>query len=167
MARGIVIIILSFGVLAWPQVGLGQETIYTWVDSKGTVHYSDTPTREARSINDELPPAASFGMQPDSVPQSETPPPALPAQGVTADAAADASEREGYLTHGMKRLKAAHSDETKILHSVEMGRSAQTTATPTIERIHRTQQRFQDRWRLDRPTRGSGTSTGFAAQASR
>ena len=94
MARGIVIIILSFGALAWPQVGLGQETIYTWVDSKGTVHYSDTPTGEARSIDDELPSAASFRTLPDLASQSETQPPALPAQGVTADVAADASERE-------------------------------------------------------------------------
>ena len=37
MARGIVISIWSFGVLAWPRVGLEQGTIYTWVDSKGTV----------------------------------------------------------------------------------------------------------------------------------
>ena len=58
MARGIVIIIWSFGVLVWPQVGLGQGTIYTRVDSKGIVHYSDTPTGVARSIHDELPPAA-------------------------------------------------------------------------------------------------------------
>lgn len=94
MARSIVIIICSIVALVWPQVGLGQGTIYTWVDSKGTVHYSDTPTREARSIDGELPPAASFATQPDSVSQSETPPPALPAQGVTADVAADASGRE-------------------------------------------------------------------------
>ena len=94
MARGTVIIICSLVVLVWPQVRLGQGTIYTWVDSKGTVHYSDTPTREARSIDDELPPATSFATQPDSVPPSETPLPALPAQGVTADVAADASERE-------------------------------------------------------------------------
>lgn len=93
MARGIVIIIWSFGVLVWPQVGLGQGTIYTWVDSKGTVHYSDTPTGEARSINDALPPAASFGTHPDSTSPAETPLPALPAQGVPA--AADATEREG------------------------------------------------------------------------
>ena len=65
MARGIVIIICSVVVLAWPQVGLGQGTIYTWVDNKGTVHYSDTPTSEARSIDDELLPAASFRTRPD------------------------------------------------------------------------------------------------------
>ena len=96
MARSIVIIICSVVVLVWPQVGLGQGTIYTWVDSKGTVHYSDTPTGEARSIDDELPPAASFATQPDSVPQSEIPPPALPAQGV----AADATEREELFNQG-------------------------------------------------------------------
>ena len=94
MARGIVIIICSVVVLVGPRVGLGQGMIYTWVDSKGTVHYSDTPAGEARSINGELPPAASFATQPDSVSQSETPPPALPAQGVPADVAADTTERE-------------------------------------------------------------------------
>ncbi len=35
MAKGIVIILWSFEVLAWPLMGLGQGTIYTWVDSKG------------------------------------------------------------------------------------------------------------------------------------
>ena len=94
MARGIVISIWSFGVLAWPQVGLAQGTIYTWVDSKGTVHYSDSPTGEVRSIDDELPPAASFATRPDSVPQSETPRPALSTPGVQADAAASTPERE-------------------------------------------------------------------------
>ena len=94
MARGIVIIIWSFGVLAWPQVGLGQATIYKWVDSKGTVHYSDTPTGEARSIDDELPPAASFTTQPDTASQSETHILTLPTRGVTADAATDGIERE-------------------------------------------------------------------------
>lgn len=94
MARGIVIIICTAATLVWPHVALGQGTIYKWVDGKGTAHYSDTPTGEARSINDELPPAASFATQPDTALQSETQPPALPAQGMTADAAADATERE-------------------------------------------------------------------------
>lgn len=83
-------------VVSWSWSGrrwdLGRETIDTWVDSKGTIHYSDTPTGEARSVDDKLPPAASFATQPDSVPQSETPPPALPAQGVTVAAAATGRE---------------------------------------------------------------------------
>ena len=96
--RGMAIIIFSFGLLVWPNVGLAQGAIYKWVDSKGTVHYSNTPTRAARSIDAELPPAASFGTHPDSASQTETPPPALPAQGVPA--AADATEREEIFNQG-------------------------------------------------------------------
>ena len=96
--RGIAIIIFSFGLLVWPNVGLAQGAIYKWVDSKGTVHYSNTPTRAARSIDAELPPAASFGTHPDSASQTETPPPALPAQEVPA--AADATEREEIFNQG-------------------------------------------------------------------
>ncbi len=107
MARGIVIIIWSFGALVWPHVGLGQGTIYTWVDSKGTVHYSDTPTGEARSIDAELPPAASFATRPDSASQSEIPPPALPAQRVTADAAADAAAREELFNQGEEEAEGS------------------------------------------------------------
>ena len=96
--RGIAIIIFSFGLLVWPNVGLAQGAIYKWVDSKGTVHYSNTPTRAARSIDAELPPAASFGTHPDSASQTETPPPALPAQG--APAAADDTKREEIFNQG-------------------------------------------------------------------
>ena len=96
--RGIAIIIFSFGLLVWPNVGLAQGAIYKWVDSKGTVHYSNTPTRAARSIDAELPPAASFGTHPDSASQTETPPPALPAQGVPA--VADATKREEIFNQG-------------------------------------------------------------------
>ena len=96
--RGIAIIIFSFGLLVWPNVGLAQGAIYKWVDSKGTVHYSNTPTRKARSIDAELPPAASFGTHPDSASQTETPLPALPAQGVPA--AADATKHEEIFNQG-------------------------------------------------------------------
>ena len=96
--RGIAIIIFSFGLLVWPNVGLAQGAIYKWVDSKGTVHYSNTPTRAARSIDAELPPAASFGTHLDSASQTETPPPALPAQEVPA--AADATKREEIFNQG-------------------------------------------------------------------
>ena len=105
MARGIIIVIWSVGVFAWPQVGLGQGTIYTWVDGKGSVHYSDTPTGQARSIDDELPPAASFGTQPDSASQAAPPPPALPAQGVPADTAADATERGAIFNQGEREAE--------------------------------------------------------------
>ena len=127
MARGIIIIIWSVGVFAWPQVGLGQGTIYTWVDGKGSVHYSDTPTGQARSIDDELPPAASFGTQPDSASQAATPPPALPAQGVRQRPPTPLSVKR-YSTKGKEKLKATRSDETKISPSGETGRSAQTPA---------------------------------------
>ncbi len=94
MIRGIAIIIFSFGVLIWSNVGLAQGAIYKWVDSKGTVHYSNTPTREARSIDDELPPATSFGTQSDSASHTETNLSSLPAHRATSDAADDATDVE-------------------------------------------------------------------------
>ena len=103
MAKGIVIILWSFEVLAWPLMGLGQGTIYTWVDSKGTVHYSDTLTGEARSVDDELPPTASFAAQPDTMSRSEIQPPALPTRRVTADAVANAAEREEMFNQWKRR----------------------------------------------------------------
>ena len=54
---------------------------------------STTPTRQPvqpRSIDAELPPAASFGTQSDSTLHAAPTPAALPAHGATADAAADA-----------------------------------------------------------------------------
>ena len=90
MTRGSAAIIFSLGTLVWPSLGLAQGAIYKWVDSKGTVHYSNTPTGAARSIDAELPPAASFGTQSDSTLHAAPTPAALPAHGATADAAADA-----------------------------------------------------------------------------
>ena len=94
MMRGIAIIIFSFGVLIWSNAGLAQGAIYKWVDSKGTAHYSNTPTREARSIDDELPPATSFGTQSDSASHTETNLSSLPAHRATSDAADDAADVE-------------------------------------------------------------------------
>ena len=72
-------LVLTFGALVWSAAALAQGTIYKWVDSAGRLHYSNTPTDEARAVNDELPPAASFGTPAASpspiaaVPSSGTP----------------------------------------------------------------------------------------------
>ena len=65
------------------------------MDSKGTVHYSNTPTGEARSIDDELPPAPSFGTQTDSASATGADArPTPPAQIAEADAVAGATNAE-------------------------------------------------------------------------
>ena len=101
MARDIVIIIWSVGLLAWPHLGLGQGTIYTWVDGKGErplfrhTNRRSPLNRRRASTGVELWDAPGF-----RVASGNTAPRPLPAQGVTADAAADATEREAILNQG-------------------------------------------------------------------
>ena len=52
-------------VLAWlvygPTSAHAQGMLYKWVDSRGVVHYTNTPTNaKAKSVDDTLPPAANF-----------------------------------------------------------------------------------------------------------
>ena len=85
---------LIFGALIWSAPTLPQETIYKWADSDGRLHYSNTPTDEARSVEAELPPATSFGTPAASpAPIAPVSPPGTPtsdeaqgpAQGMEAD----------------------------------------------------------------------------------
>lgn len=44
-----------------PTFSHAQGTLYKWTDSRGNIHYSNTPTgTNAKAIDDTLPPAASF-----------------------------------------------------------------------------------------------------------
>ena len=70
MMKYLATLTLSLGFLTWVNVASAQGTIYKWTDGKGTIHYSNTPTGEARAIDDELPPAPSFGTP--SNPLSQT-----------------------------------------------------------------------------------------------
>ena len=55
-------------LLLLPAFSSAQGTLYKWTDSRGNVHYSNTPTNTtATAVDDTLPPASSF--------KSPTPPP--------------------------------------------------------------------------------------------
>lgn len=45
-----------------------QGGIYKWTDAKGSIHFSNTPTREAEVVDDTLPPASNFGRQTEPTP---------------------------------------------------------------------------------------------------
>ena len=94
-------LVLSFGALVWSAAAFAQGTIYKWVDSAGRLHYSNTPTDAARAVDDELPPAASFGTPAASPsPVAAVPPPGtLPsaeAQARTQGMEADSVDPGGY-----------------------------------------------------------------------
>src|SRR5215471_15198634 len=72
-------------VLALPCTSaFAQGGIYKWTDATGSLHFSNTPTREAQAVDDILPPAANFERQaepllpaltaPKPVPQASVPP---------------------------------------------------------------------------------------------
>ena len=86
--------ILIFRTLIWSAPTLAQGTIYKWIDSDGRLHYSNTPTDEACSVDAEPPPATSFGTPAASpAPIAAVSPPGTPtsdeaqgpAQGMEAD----------------------------------------------------------------------------------
>jgi hypothetical protein len=55
-------------LLLLPAFSSAQGTLYKWTDSRGNVHYTNTPTNTtATAVDDTLPPASSF--------KSPTPPP--------------------------------------------------------------------------------------------
>jgi hypothetical protein len=59
---------VATSLLLLPAFSSAQGTLYKWTDSRGIVHYSDTPTNTtATAVDDTLPPASSF--------KSPTPPP--------------------------------------------------------------------------------------------
>ena len=48
-------------LLLLPGFSHAQGTLYKWTDSRGNIHYSNTPTgKNAKAVDDTLPPAASF-----------------------------------------------------------------------------------------------------------
>ena len=64
-------------VLAWflflaCSSAFAQGGIYKWTDSKGRIHYSNAPTRKAESVDESLPPASTFGTQPEPEPSATT-----------------------------------------------------------------------------------------------
>ena len=91
--------LMPAGVLGWflflaCSSAFAQGGIYKWTDVKGTIHFSNTPTREAETVNDLLPPAANFERPPEPAPPaaaSTTPVPqaSLPAADANAPSARD------------------------------------------------------------------------------
>jgi hypothetical protein len=72
-------------LLLLPVLSYAQGTLYKWTDSRGNVHYSNTPTNTtATAVDNTLPPASSF--------KSPTPPP----EATTAPS----SSSEGKTTSG-------------------------------------------------------------------
>lgn len=58
----------AVALLLLPIFSYAQGTLYKWTDSRGNVHYSNTPTNTtATAVDNTLPPASSF--------KSPTPPP--------------------------------------------------------------------------------------------
>ena len=57
--------LILLALLSWP-ISLSvpvyaQGTLYKWTDSRGKIHYTNTPTSmEAKAVDDVLPPAANF-----------------------------------------------------------------------------------------------------------
>jgi len=46
---------------AYSPASIFAQGLYKWVDSRGVVHYSNTPTNStAKTVDDALPPAANF-----------------------------------------------------------------------------------------------------------
>jgi len=65
-----------------------QGGIYKWTDAKGSIHFSNTPTREAEVVDDILPPASNFGRQTEPTPPaiaSTNPVPQAPAPPADAN----------------------------------------------------------------------------------
>jgi hypothetical protein len=46
------------------------QNIYRWTDAQGRIHFSNAPVSEATAVDDELPPATSFGGVQGSLPSS-------------------------------------------------------------------------------------------------
>jgi len=52
--------LLSWSILV-PVPAHAQGTLYKWTDSRGNIHYTNTPTSmDAKAVDDVLPPAANF-----------------------------------------------------------------------------------------------------------
>lgn len=66
------IFLICFVSLAFisSSVPVTAQSIYRWTDAQGRVHFSNAPVAEAIAVDDELPPATSFGGVPGSLPPS-------------------------------------------------------------------------------------------------
>jgi hypothetical protein len=93
------------------------QSIYRWTDAQGRVHFSNAPVSEATAVDDELPPATSFGGVQDSSPSPLQTQPATEqqpdAQRSTAALAPDQGEAEDD-TDPANSEEAAATDQESI-----------------------------------------------------
>lgn len=76
-----------------PAFSVAQGTLYKWIDARGHVHYSNTPTSTtATAVDDTLPPASSF--------KSPTPPPEAEKTPSSSTESKTTPEGEGGSTPG-------------------------------------------------------------------
>jgi Domain of unknown function (DUF4124) len=62
-------------LLLLPAFSSAQGTLYKWTDSRGNLHYSNTPTNTtATAVDDTLPPASSFKSPTPPEPAKDSPP---------------------------------------------------------------------------------------------
>jgi hypothetical protein len=68
-------------LLLLPAFSSAQGTLYKWTDSRGNVHYSNTPTNTtATAVDDTLPPASSFKSPTPSLEAANASPPSSESQ---------------------------------------------------------------------------------------
>src|SRR5215216_1218873 len=61
-------------LLLLPAFSYAQGTLYKWTDSRGNLHYSNTPTNTtATAVDNTLPPASSFKSPPPPPEAAKTP----------------------------------------------------------------------------------------------
>ena len=83
--------LLSLSLLFSATPVLGQN-IYRWTDAQGRLHFSNAPVYEATAVDDELPPATSFGGAQEPAPQQTAPSTAPQADSPTTTAAVPPTE---------------------------------------------------------------------------
>jgi hypothetical protein len=49
---------------------VAAQNVYRWTDPQGHIHFSNAPVSAAKSVDNELPPAASFGGVPGAIPMA-------------------------------------------------------------------------------------------------
>src|SRR3954466_9028894 len=91
--------LMPAGVLGWflflaCSAAFAQGGIYKWTDVNGTIHFSNTPTREAETINDLLPPAANFERPTEPAPPAAASTTPVPQASLPAADANEPSARE-------------------------------------------------------------------------
>jgi hypothetical protein len=86
--------VVGLAVFFVVSLAVAQGRIYKWVDAQGRVHYSDTPTGLAESVDEALPPASSFGTpaETESPTTTATEPALEPPSSPMATAPAPSSE---------------------------------------------------------------------------